>query len=208
MMTLKLFSDALTGGNSYLLYKRQEAVLIDPGFNGQKIIDFCQAKNIEIKQVILTHGHFDHIRDLNLIASKHHFGLLIHALDYPMLFDSAKSYAKAFGATYRYQGDHVLIDQISREDKRSYLQASFKILMTPGHTAGSICVLYQHMLFSGDTLFLDSIGRTDLFSGSQKAMHQTLKKLKEKLSDQTVVYPGHGPHGLFKDIKENNVFLR
>lgn len=207
-MKLKIFSDGLTGGNSYLLSKKGQAVLIDPGFNGQKIIAYCQEKAILIKHVILTHGHHDHIRDLRHLVKIFSFDLSIHAQDYPFLFDPVKSYASAFGTNERLNIEKIVIHQIKQDETRTYLDEQFKLLSTPGHTAGSICILYQKMLFSGDTLFYDSVGRTDLFSGSSTAMHHSLKKLEAKISDQVTVYPGHGRHGLMAEIKAENYYLR
>jgi hydroxyacylglutathione hydrolase len=88
------------------------------------------------------------------------------------------------------------------------LNEPFLCFYTPGHTKGSICIQYQNRLFSGDTLFADSIGRTDLYSGNMNDMKQSLRLLSERLSNQTVVYPGHGESKKWQEIKEVNPYLK
>ncbi len=206
MIKLKVFDQNIAEVNSYLLIKQKDAIVIDPGFNGDQINDFCQLNDISIKDVLLTHGHFDHIKGIEKLAKNHQFKIHVSEADAKMLSDENMNYAKAFGQTFRKPDNIEVI--VLLNDKIEILGEKLTIFFTPGHTKGSICILHENKLFSGDTLFSDSIGRTDLVTGSSIDIKRSLELLKKVVSNKVMVYPGHGKSSEMKKIKEENYYLK
>lgn len=204
-MKLKIFNKNIAEVNSYLLIKRKESILIDPGFNGQAIIDYCNEQDLNVKHVILTHGHFDHIKSIEMLAKHFSFNIYISKEDKPFLTNNEYSYATAFGSKFNLPDLEVV--EVNDGEVLRILDESFDILLTPGHTKGSICIKNERMVFSGDTLFYNSVGRTDLYSGNQSELFKSLEKITKKYSNDVNIYPGHGEHGKLKIIKEINPFI-
>ncbi|MFC1496270.1 MBL fold metallo-hydrolase [Candidatus Margulisiibacteriota bacterium] len=157
--------------------KTKEAIIIDPGEEANKIVK--GAAGLKIKSVVLTHGHYDHVTDARYVADKFNAPLLINQNDEAMMAYSNQSKA-----------DKYLVDG----EKLAIGQWSVVIISSPGHSAGGICLYNESekVLFSGDTLFEGTWGRTDLPGSSEQAMLDSLKKLLS-LSEDIRVYPGHGP---------------
>lgn len=206
-MKLKIFDENVAEINSYVLIKENNAIIIDPGFNGENIIAFCIKDNLSITDVILTHGHFDHIKSLPMIADKFNYVLHVSQEDSKLLANDENNYAKAFGATFKLPNS-VAIRTLKHKDILILNDEKFEIIATPGHTRGSICIKYRNWLFSGDTLFVDSVGRTDLFSGSMADLRKSLNLLKTSIGNGVIVYPGHGEHAKMIKIKELNDYLK
>ncbi len=206
MMKLKIFSENLAQVNSYLLIKEKHLMVIDPGFNGSKILEFIRNNDMTLEAVVLTHGHYDHIKSIETLAKEYNFTVWVSPNDKDFLFDNEKSYAKAFGSTFQ-MPNHLKIGLLKEEESLIWNQETFKVIDTPGHTKGSICILYRNWLFSGDTVFSDSIGRTDLYSGNMNEMKRSLQKLIQGISNQVVVYSGHGPSAKWSTIKEQNPYF-
>jgi len=204
-MKLKKFNENIADINSYLLTKKNDGILIDPGFNGKTIIEYCKNKEIEIKHIILTHGHFDHIKDIEILAKNYDFDLYISTHDKGFLFSNDLNYASAFGSSFKLP--KLTINEVKNQQVLRLLEEDFVIFLTPGHTKGSICIRKRNKLFSGDTLFYNSVGRTDLYSGNQSMLFKSLEKIKTKISNDVTVYPGHGKSGKLKEIKEINPYL-
>jgi glyoxylase-like metal-dependent hydrolase (beta-lactamase superfamily II) len=199
------FSDNLAEQNTYVLVHLDRAIIIDPGFNGSKVRDYLNQHRLQIEKILLTHGHFDHIRDLESFSDIPGLAVWIHPEDRIMLYQDEMNYAKAFRA--RFVLPPNLEIQSSDTEEMVFCNLMLRVIHTPGHTAGSSSFLIQRCLFSGDTLFLDSVGRTDLASGSRKAMHHTIKKLDQMVSNETLIYPGHGMSGRYGSMKTTNPYI-
>jgi len=182
------------GVNCFILgcEETREGVIIDAGGDAQKIIATAEQLGLNIIHVINTHGHFDHIGANRAVME--HFGadLLIHAADTAMLSRAAKV-AHAYGI----QGenspdpDKFLIDGM----EITFGKYSMTVLHTPGHTPGGCCLFIktEMKIITGDTLFADSIGRSDLPGGSHEQLLESIRAKLFPLPDDVVVYPGHGP---------------
>lgn len=205
-MKLKKFTKNLAQINTYVLYENNHTIVIDPGFNGTKVLDFCTEHHLQIEIVILTHAHYDHIKDIPLLAKTHQFEIILEEQDYPLLFDDEMSYARAFGATFTLDKS-IAVKKVVSGDCFDFYGNKLSFLSTPGHTKGSMCIIYRNMIFTGDTLFTNSIGRTDLYGGNQNEIYRSLELLKKKISNDATIYPGHGDHGKMKHVKEINPFL-
>ena len=204
-MNIKIFNQNMASINSYLLIYKKEALLIDPGFNQKEIIEYLNDKEIILKKVILTHGHIDHIYGLQKLLENFTFEIYISKYDKAFLYNEEYNYTKAFGLTFKLP--ELTIQELDDTSEISIFDTKLKIISTPGHTKGSICIKHQNILFSGDTLFYESVGRTDLFSGNYNELKKSLDKLVKTISNDTTIYPGHGPSGTFKKIKEINPYL-
>lgn len=167
----------------------KEAIVIDPGGDAVEIMEAVNSNNLKVKYIVLTHGHWDHIGAVDRIKVHTGAEILIHSSDAECLSDSSKSLSYMFGINSpMVSADRLLEDG----DEISIGKTVFKVIHTPGHTLGGMCLNYKNILFSGDTLFQGNIGRTDLPGGSYEDILSSIKTKLFILDDDTEVYPGHG----------------
>lgn len=164
-MTIEKIAVGMLQANCYLLIDGEEAAVIDPGDDPQKIIDAIEKNGVKVKFVANTHRHFDHIGANAAIAGKFGVEILANLND----------------------GDILAIGK-----------SKLKVIKTPGHTPDGVCLAGDGFVISGDTLFEDGIGRTDLDGGSDEQMAASLKKLDALIADGATVYPGHGDAFTYK----------
>ncbi len=185
------------------------AVVIDPADDGEKILDAAEKAGLSVKKILLTHGHFDHTGGAAYIKEKTGAPIYIHKADNELLSDAVK--ALAFfcpGKPFVTCTADVLFDD---GDVITEGSAEFRVMCTPGHTAGSVCFLYsdaagENIMFAGDTIFKDSIGRSDGYSGDPEVQLRSLDKLKELETDY-IILPGHGESTTLFTEKRYNPFL-
>jgi glyoxylase-like metal-dependent hydrolase (beta-lactamase superfamily II) len=205
-MFLKKFEVGQLGANCYVIGDEATklAAVIDPGDEGQHIADYCQQEGLQVKYIINTHGHADHIMGNAELKAATGAELLVHAADAEMLTSPNKSLASFVGL----HAELVAPDRTVEDGEELTLgNLSLKILHTPGHTPGGITIAVETSLFTGDTLFQESIGRTDFPGGSFNQLIQSVKTKLFVYPDHTTVYPGHGPSTTIKYEKNNNPFL-
>ncbi|MEA2089428.1 MAG: MBL fold metallo-hydrolase [Thermoproteota archaeon] len=187
----------------------KEAILIDPGFSNnteaEKILREAEEKGLRTKYVVNTHGHPDHTSGNHFMKKKTGAPILIHEYDAPMLTKAGKGSTGLFGVEARSPpADKLLHD----EDVVKFGNIALKVLHTPGHSRGSISLLGENAVFTGDTLFAGSIGRTDFPGASYKQLMRSIKERLATLPDHFIVYPGHGPVSTIKEEKKSNPFLQ
>lgn len=194
------------GSNCWVLIDEQseEYAIIDPSATGEAFLDFIEKRGMKkenLKYILLTHGHFDHIFGADEIRDITGAPLCIHKADADFLTDSDKN-------AYRYFFREELVmrpceRELSDGDVLYLGQEEIKVVSTPGHSEGSVCFFVGDVIFTGDTLFDRSIGRTDLIGGSQATLEESLRKLVSLDKDYTI-YPGHGSVStISKQIKFN-----
>lgn len=193
--------------NCYILgdEKSKEGVVIDPGGNYEKIEKVIQDEDLNIKYIILTHGHADHIAALSQLKKKTNALILIHPADADMLVEP--SYNLSF-----FTGENLVCpkaDEFLDDGDRIRIGAlELEVLHTPGHSPGGISLFTDKIIFTGDTLFCEGIGRSDLPGASHTQLLLSIRNKILKKPDDTVVYPGHGLQTTIGEEKRNNPWVR
>jgi glyoxylase-like metal-dependent hydrolase (beta-lactamase superfamily II) len=179
-------------------------MVIDPGEEGPRILHLAESNGYKIRQVVNTHGHFDHIGANQPVKEATGAILMIHEADLPLL-QHARSSAQAYGLTVSPSPDP---DKFLNEgDVFLVGEQSFSIFHVPGHSPGSICLLSDGHLFVGDVLFAGSIGRTDLPGGDFDALVEGVREKLFRLPADTILHPGHGPDTTIGREKQMNPFV-
>ena len=192
-MNIQKLTLGLYQTNIYILSNDTEAAVIDPGYEPDIILDALDGR--ELKAILLTHGHFDHVGAVKELVAETGCKVYIHAADLslPPMITAGQLY---YTHTYA-EGDTVCPIE----------GAALHVLHTPGHTPGSVCLLWGQELFAGDTLFAGSCGRVDLPGGDPAQMMQSLNRLASLQADYRV-HPGHGPSTTLSQEKRYNPYMR
>ena len=184
--------------------RTREAMVIDPGEDGPRILQLAESNGYKVKQIVNTHGHFDHIGANQPVKDATGAVLMMHEADLPLL-QNARNHAQAYGLTVSPSPDP---DKFLNEgDVFSVGEQSFSIFHGPGHSPGSICLLSDGHLFVGDVLFAGSVGRTDLPGGDFDALVEGVREKLFRLPADTIVHPGHGPDTTIGREKQMNPFV-
>lgn len=184
--------------------KTKDCAIIDPGGNARDILRVLEKNEFNCKYIINTHGHIDHTFDNKKIKEATKAPLLIHKLDKDMLCSPSKNFSSFIGFIFKSPPADKLLED---GDKIKLGKFEITVLHTPGHTPGGICLKVENVVFTGDTLFAGSVGRTDLPGGSWE---QLLKSIEDKLlvlPDDTIIHTGHGPSSTIGDERRTNPFL-
>lgn len=195
------------GTNCYLIYckKTLEAAVIDPGGEPNEILNVITRERLAVKYIINTHGHADHIAGNEKLKKIVGAPILIHRDDAEMLTNARHNLSMYIGESIAFDpADKLLNDG----DIINVGQLELKVIHTPGHTPGGICLLTEEVLFSGDTLFSESIGRTDFPGGSYSKLITSIKDKLMLLQDCVKVLPGHGPETTIGWERKNNPFIQ
>ena len=207
-MKSKIFrirSSVYATNSFYIFDGNGHCIIIDPACSFDRSKDILE-NNIPTA-IYLTHGHFDHTYDCNLFREKYGTKVYIHEKDKNYLTDHRYSAPSGVPDGYEYR-DIVFDETFKDGDTFSFGEDIFRIIHTPGHTEGSCCFLTEDTLFSGDTLFKNSIGRTDFpFGCDEHDMIKSLQKIINIVPDETVIYPGHGFSSTIKEEKINNPYI-
>ena len=196
------------GTNCYILADEttSEAVVIDPAAHGEKIADEIAKYGYKVKYIIITHGHIDHMMGLDVLKSRTNAIVAVSHGDSHKINSNSGCLADYFHT----KAPETKPDKLLREDDEIIFGDNvLKVIETPGHTPGGICLYCEkeNVLFSGDTLFNMSIGRTDFEGGNMKTLVNSIREKLFTLPDDTIVYPGHSGSTSIKFEKENNYFV-
>lgn len=210
-MNLKMLTVGSFFTNCYIVWckKTREAIVIDPGFNRQdeaeKVLNVLKGEELKVKFVIDTHGHPDHTCGNGVVKDATGASILIHELDANMLGEGGKNLTGLFG----FRLIPSITDCFLKDgDVVRFGKVVLRVLHTPGHSPGSISLVGEGCVFTGDTLFAGSIGRVDLPGGSGEDILRSLRERLAVLPDMFTVYPGHGPKSSVREEKRSNPFLQ
>lgn len=195
------------GTNCYIAYSEtsRKAAVIDPGGNAEDIVAALRRENLTVECIINTHGHADHVLANMKVKEATVAPILIHQAEADMLVSAQKNLSAWIGGgTSCGPADRTLKDG----DVIAVGEIEFKVIHTPGHTPGGICLLAGDVLFSGDTLFAESIGRTDFPGGSYQQIINSIKDKLMILADDVKVLPGHGPGSTIGWERKHNPFIQ
>ena len=173
--------------NCYIVEDNGMCVIIDAPSEAKVILDYISKKGLTLSAILLTHGHFDHIDAIDELSEKTGAQVFIHQNDYEMLYDPTLNASSFFGLRIAKKS---VACKMNDNDVLTFGNIRIKVLLTPGHTKGSVCYIIDNNIFTGDTLFLNGYGRTDLPGGNSMKLMETLEKLIP-LSKTMNVYPGH-----------------
>lgn len=191
----------------------KKAYLIDPGAESQELLAYLEKMKLELEAVLITHAHLDHVGGIEMLYEKFPSPVYYHAGDIP-LYTHLDVQAESFGwQLSQLEARQPTIGDPSLRDGEDHIFATgaVKVLHTPGHTPGSVCFLAdgaEKIVFTGDTLFQGSIGRTDLWGGSFPQIIDSIKERLLTLADDVKVMPGHGDHTSIGQERAENPFLR
>ena len=185
----------------------REAIVIDPGDDIGQILALIKKHNLEVKQIVITHAHIDHVGGAMKLRASTGAPILLNQNDYALL---KMLDMQAAWIGMRNPGKVEIDHSLGQADTVRAGSLSAQVLHTPGHTEGSICLYFpaENKLIAGDTLFAGSIGRTDLPGGSYEKILHSIHDRVLALPDETIVVPGHGPLTTIGEERESNPFLQ
>jgi len=205
-MEIITIPDGVFDSNTYIIANGHECAIVDCGVKAGSIMRVLEKNDLKAKYIILTHGHCDHVYHVEAVKDAALAPVLLHEDELELYQDLEKNGFVLFGM----HRDISLPapDMLLRNGQRLKLGSTeLKIIHTPGHSPGSICILTDRGVLTGDTLFAMSIGRTDFYGGSGRAIQQSITQKLFTLPEDTVVYPGHGPSTKIGFEKANNPYV-
>lgn len=192
--------------NSFIVWKesKNECILIDPGDDADQIISKVDTHDLVPKAIINTHAHLDHIGAVDDLKKFYHIPFYLHR-DEAMILDGYESSLSYFGLTPK---PAPKVDVWFKDEKEIKIsKMTIKLFFSPGHTPGGTCLIIDGHVFTGDTLFKGSIGRTDLPGGDYSILSNSLRKLVTEIPESYFIYPGHGPQTTLAVEKRENPYL-
>ena len=206
-MQIERFIVGMVGTNCYVVSNEEtsECFLVDPGAYSDKVIAYIREHELKPQAILLTHGHFDHIMGLDGVLREFPIPVYAQEEEEILLKDASYNASVSYGPAYTFSGASYIKDGQILEHAGMTIRA----IHTPGHTIGGCCyyIESEHVLFSGDTLFHDSVGRTDFPTGSQSQLVRSIREKLLGLPEETVVCPGHMSETTIGHEKKYNPFL-
>lgn len=207
-MKIEKFVLSSMGTNCYLLINTEtkELVVVDPATCPDYVLTHVKTNGYMPKAILLTHGHFDHVMGISRWVEAFDIPVYLHEDEKEILADASLNLSCRFGASYEYKNVIGLQDG----DCLKVAGFEFQVIHTPGHTAGGCCYYEetQQVLMSGDTLFAQSVGRSDFPTGDARTLIRSIKEKLFCLSDEVMVYPGHSQITCIGDERQFNPFVK
>ena len=202
---IKAFGSGPVGSNCYICSYGTKAFVIDPGCDISQIKRYTEQNRLEIEYIFLTHAHYDHVAGLDEVRIENPDAkVYAHPLASEALGDPVSNGSIFFGVSKTFDPADDFFEDGQIID---FYGMDIQIMFTPGHSRGSVCIFFDGNIFTGDTLFKESIGRSDLPGGDPRELGRSLKKLFSEREDGRV-YPGHGEDTTIGHEKKNNPYIR
>ena len=202
MKKIDVFVLGMVQVNTYVLWNDNHVLIVDPGTANAQLMQKIEEAGAIVDGIVLTHGHFDHIGGVDKLVERYHCPLYINANDQALLNDPVLNFSYGEPIVVRTKPLDLL------PGRQTIGTFELFVIDAPGHSEGSSMIQWDDCLFCGDVVFQGSIGRTDLATGSNSKMMQSLKMMKETLDGDLKLYPGHGPTTTWKQELLTNPFLQ
>lgn len=203
---VQVLCESYNNANTYVVSKGKECIIIDPA-NDVRFVKKMVGEN-KVQGIFLTHGHYDHFKELENTLKEYDVKCYMHKNALEKLSDIDKSYARAFRCLNPLILDRNKVVFVSEGETIKFDHLEIKILYKPGHTDCSIVLIIDNLMFTGDLLFKQSVGRTDLYSGSVVAINRSLQEIKKMdKKGNYLIYPGHDDSTTLRDEIKANRFL-
>ena len=206
-MKVEKFVTGIISTNCYLVINEdtKQAVIIDPAACPKYLLNHIKSEGLEIQAILLTHGHFDHIMGIDGFLAEFDVPVYVHEGDRETMVDISLNQSGTYTSGYTFAGARYLKDG----QKLNFAGLEFQVLHTPGHTPGGVCyyIESEKVLFSGDTLFQNSVGRTDFVNSSMSDLIRGIREKLFVLPDDVLVYPGHMGETTIGHEKTHNVYV-
>lgn len=207
-MRIKTIVTGIISTNCYIVSNEEtrEAIIIDPGYCSKSLKEYLLDEKLSVKAILLTHGHFDHILGLDGLLEMYDIPVYVHEEEKRLIEDAVLNQSKTYTDGYTF----TRAIYVKNEEVLNLIGYSFRVIYTPGHTKGSVCyyVKDEDVLFSGDTLFYASVGRTDFPTGNTSELICSIREKLMCLPDDTIVYPGHMGATSIGYERQQNPFIR
>lgn len=187
VVTGEIYKDRFIDINTYVVDYNGKCFIVDPGYEKEKIQKFVEDNKLEVLGILLTHSHLDHMSALDV----YNVPIYLYENEYPLFKNHYENLYNERGLKRTYTLDGREIITFKEGDTIPFDDKEISIIPTPGHTIGGVCYKFENDLFTGDTLFKGSVGRTDLNTGNPEDMKRSLLKLMNTLDDNLNVHPGH-----------------
>jgi glyoxylase-like metal-dependent hydrolase (beta-lactamase superfamily II) len=205
-MELTTLQNGIFGSNTYIFSNRNECAIIDCGVNPEQVLKILQENGLKARYIILTHGHVDHIYHADSQVQSTGALLCLHEEELSLYYDNDKNGYSLFSFS-RALNTPTPDCLLKHGDKLPLGDAYLEIIHTPGHSPGSISILSDNKLITGDTLFEAGVGRTDLYGGSSRKLADSIRNRLYTLDGGTEVFPGHGQPTSIGYERENNPYV-
>jgi glyoxylase-like metal-dependent hydrolase (beta-lactamase superfamily II) len=205
-MNIKTMPLGPLGTNCYIVYDELNALIVDPGGEAEKVIQFLDGEKLTPAAILLTHAHFDHIGAVQNLRNHYAIDVYLHEKESEWLTDAS------LNGSWRFKGQEIITKAPEHSLKPGPIQIAsfdFEAVHTPGHSPGSVSLIFkrEQIVISGDVLFNQGIGRTDLPGGDMKLLESSIRNVLYTLDDSFAVYPGHGPETTIGREKSHNPFF-
>ncbi|CAL5970798.1 Hydroxyacylglutathione_hydrolase [Hexamita inflata] len=206
-MQMKSFELGVLQVNCYIIWDIQSklAAIIDPGDDSQLVHQYVQTNQLQVQYILLTHAHFDHISGVKAMKQKYASAQILVSKQDLNTWNQQPLFAKQFGIDIMQKFQSSPDDFIEDKQVIPLGHLNIEVITTPGHTPGSVCFKINNAIISGDTVFSNSIGRTDFEGGDIRQMKQSVRKLEKIIADSDIIYPGHGESAKGRKAIQNAV---
>jgi len=202
---MKTFISKGFNSNTYIIERFDSVMIVDPSCSLEQINQLISGK--KLVGILLTHGHIDHTTLIGQLSNKD-CPVYIHESEINLLFDDYENGSSMLGIKRSYKKESLNIVTVKDNSVIQLIDKEIKVIYTPGHTKGSVCYLFDECLFTGDTLFKSSIGRTDFPSGNLRQMKDSLRRIFGTCKSSIKIYPGHDETSTIKEeMKTNEYYL-